>query len=153
MDIQHLITTASALPDISKSSVEEYIRLRTELSSKVTALMMDRPDITSLTGTDNLKMMADNHENHVRFIGSIIQNFDPEVLTETILWVYRAYRSHGFTSNYWASQLNTWINVLKENLSAGAYLEISPLYEWMQINIPLFIKLTSDQPTTTPKPH
>ena len=89
--------------------------------------------------------MQDNHANHVRFIASILKNNDADVLVETVLWVFRAYRSHGFSSNYWAAQLNTWMQILKTELSVETYKEVLPLYEWMQINIPIFVKVSDEK--------
>jgi len=66
-------------------------------------------------------------------------------LVETILWVFRAYRSHNFTTNYWASQLNAWIDIIKKELSPQAFSEIYPYYEWMQLNIPLFVYISDEK--------
>lgn len=90
-------------------------------------------------------MMQDNHANHARFLSSIFLHFNADVLIETILWVFRAYRSHGFTTNYWAAQLNNWIIIYKKELSPECFEEIYPFYEWMQINIPLFVKLSDEK--------
>lgn len=32
------------------------------------------------------------------------------------------------SSNYWAAQINTWIQILKENISEKAYTEILSIY-------------------------
>ena len=109
------------------------------------SLMLERKDLEKLIGKDNERMMKDNHANHVRFIASILKNYNPEVLVDTVLWVFRAYRSHGFSTNYWATQLNSWIIILKEVLSPKSYTEVYPLYEWMQVNIPLFVKLSDEK--------
>jgi hypothetical protein len=89
--------------------------------------------------------MKDNHSNHVRFIASILKNYNHDVLVDTVLWVFRAYRSHGFTTNYWAAQLNTWIIVIKEALTPESFVEVYPYYEWMQVNIPLFVKVSDEK--------
>lgn len=107
--------------------------------------MLARADLKELIGESNEAMMQDNHANHVRFIASILKNYNPEVLVDTILWVFRAYRSHRFTTNYWATQLNSWISIMKESLSSETYSEVYPLYEWMQVNIPLFVKLSDEK--------
>ena len=65
-----------------------------------------------------------------------------EVLVESVLWVFRAYRNHGFSPNYWAAQLNTWFQVLPQQLSVASWAEIRPWYEWLQVNIPIFVLLT-----------
>ncbi|MBN2350001.1 MAG: hypothetical protein JXJ22_14270 [Bacteroidales bacterium] len=145
MDKNYLLETARQLEQVSAAHAGEYVHKSDELITKMNTLMSERPDLVSMIGADNISMMKDNHANHVRFIASILKNFNPDVLVETVLWVFRAYRSHGFTTNYWAAQLNTWIIILKEKLSPAAFAEIFPYYEWMQINIPVFVKLSDEK--------
>ena len=143
MDKKFLLETAQQLQQVSVKTSEEYQQKGEQLISKINKLMLERQDIENLVGKNNLNMMKDNHANHVRFISSMLKHHNPEVLVETVLWVFRAYRSHGFTTNYWAAQLNTWIQIYKADLSPKCYEEIYPLYEWMQINIPLFVKVSN----------
>lgn len=145
MDKNYLIETATQMKQMSSSSAEEYRQKSELLINKMNALMLDKADIEILVGKENLDMMKDNHANHVRFMASVFKNYNPEVLVETVLWVFRAYRSHGFTTNYWATQLNTWISLLKEMLTPESFSEIYPYYEWMQINIPVFSKLSDEK--------
>lgn len=144
MDKNYLLETAKQLQIASKKAVSEYSSQSDQLVNKMNELMLNRPDIISMVGEKNLSMMKDNHANHARFIASILKNYNPEVLVDTVLWVFRAYQSHGFKSNYWAAQLNSWISILKESLSSESYLEILPYYEWMQINIPTFTKVSNE---------
>jgi len=142
MDKNYLLETARAIKQVDPEVAEEFARHSDELISRINKKMLERPEITNLVGKDNLGMMKDNHANHVRFIASILTHYNPEVFVDTVLWVFRAYRSHGFTSNYWATQLNTWIEILKEVLTKESFNQIYPYYEWMQIHIPIFVKLT-----------
>ncbi|MDA3890042.1 MAG: hypothetical protein PF517_00100 [Salinivirgaceae bacterium] len=144
MDKKMLLSSAKLLNQVSENAVNEYAQKSEQLIAKMNALMLDRADIDNLVGEDNRNMMTDNHSNHVRFIASILKNNNSVVLVETVLWVFRAYRSHGFKTNYWAAQLNFWILVLKEILTAESYKEIYPYYEWMQINIPIFVKVSNE---------
>jgi hypothetical protein len=144
MDKMSLLSTARLLKQVSEKTANEFNQKSEKLVSKINTLMLERTDIKSLIGEDNINMMTDNHSNHVRFIASILSNNNPEVLVETILWVFRAYCSHGFTTNYWAAQLNSWIIVLKETMTADSFMEIYPYYEWMQINIPIFVKVSAE---------
>lgn len=149
MDKNRLLETAQKLEQVNPETAEEYSRKSEELIAQINQKMLGKPEIKNLVGEDNLGMMKDNHANHVRFIASILNNYNPKVFVDTILWVFRAYRSHGFTSNYWATQLNTWIDILKEALTSQCFNEVYPYYEWMQVNIPIFVKL-SDQDLETP---
>lgn len=144
MDKNYLLQTAAKLPDISSEAADEYFDRFEQLLSKMNYSMLERNDIETLIGKDNTRMMMDNHANHLRFMGSIFKNRNDEVLVETILWVFRAYRSHNFTTNYWAAQINTWIDILPEILSSETYKNIYPYYEWIQINIPLFVMLSDE---------
>lgn len=145
MDKSFLLETATQLKHVSSASAEEYQQKTEQLIAQMNTLMLKKADIESLVGKDNINMMKDNHANHVRFMASMFKNHNPEVLVETVLWVFRAYRSHGFTTNYWATQLNTWIYLLKEALTSESYAEIYPYYEWMQINIPVFVKVSDEK--------
>ena len=145
MDKSYLIETAQNLSQISLKASDEYSKKAEQLIAKINTIMSERPDIESLVGVDNINMMKDNHANHVRFIASILKNYNSDVLVDTVLWVFRAYRSHGFTTNYWAAQLNTWIIIIKEELTPDCFAEVYPYYEWMQINIPVFVKVSDEK--------
>lgn len=145
MNYEHLLTTASDIPKISEKTCSEYEQKKSNLIAKINNLMLERPDLKGLIGEDNLQMMKDNHANHARFISSYISQPIPEVLVDTVLWVFRAYRTHGFSSSYWPAQLNGWSIVLKEELSEEAFKEVLPLYDWMITNIPGFVKVSDIQ--------
>ena len=144
MDKISLIESATKLKPVSSTSIGEYQQRAEKITGVMNERMLQRSDLETLIGSENIEMMKDNHANHVRFIASILKNYNPEVFVDTVLWVFRAYRSHGFTANYWASQLNTWIEILKEVLMPESFEEVYPYYEWMQVNIPVFVKLTDE---------
>jgi hypothetical protein len=144
MDKNFLLESAKQLKKVNNKTASAYEQKAEQLISKMNKLMLERQDIEKLVGENNINMMKDNHANHVRFISSMLKHHNPEVLVETVLWVFRAYRSHGFTTNYWAAQLNTWLQLFKAELTPKCYEEIYPLYEWMQINIPLFVKVSNE---------
>ncbi len=145
MDKNYLLETAKQLQVVTEKTAKEYKEKSSDMVLKMNQLMISREDISTLVGEKNLKMMKDNHANHARFIASILQNYNHTVLVDTVLWVFRAYQSHGFKSNYWSAQLNCWIGVLRDNLTPNSYQEVLPYYEWMQINIPLFTKLSEEE--------
>jgi len=138
MEKNNLVKSADLLKQVSETAAAEYLKKSEIMVSKMNDIFLSRTDLNLLIGENNTEMMKDNHANHARFISSILKHHDSEVLVETILWVFRAYRSHGFSSNYWAAQLNSWIMVIKQELSHDCLKEVYPYYEWMQINIPQF---------------
>lgn len=134
-----LVTSANKLVKVSENSINEYIDKTDLLAVKMNDIMIKRIDILELIGgVKNIRMMKDNYRNHLRVIGSIMLTPNADTLVDTFLWEFRAYMSRGFSSNYWAAQVNTWIELLKENLSEKAFKEILSIYNWISVNIPEF---------------
>ena len=145
MEKENLLKSAKQLNQPSVESISEFSQKLNMLVEKMNNYMLKRPDINELVGEGNLEMMKDNHSNHARFMESVFINYDPEVLLDTVLWVFRAYRSRNFSSIYWAAQLNGWINIYKTEFSEKTYNEIIPFYKWMQVNIPVFNTLAEQK--------
>lgn len=144
MQREDLIQTASLLKQVSEKSAAEYSSKKDHLVDVLNKKMESRADLLDMVGVGNVEMMRDNHANHARFLESIFIQQSPEVLVDTVLWVFSAYRSRNFSSTYWAAQLNAWIELYKMELTPECYQEIYPYYKWMQINIPTFNKLAEE---------
>lgn len=145
MDRNDLIRTAERLNQVSAKSAAEFSSKMDTLVAMMNQKMENRPDLLEMVGVGNVEMMKDNHANHARFLESIFYQHSPEILTDTVLWVFRAYRSRNFSSTYWAAQLNTWIEIYKKEHTPECFQEIYPYYNWMQINIPTFNRLAEDE--------
>ena len=144
MQKDELIRTARSLAQPSATAASEYSRKREALAAEINGVMSKRQDLDALIGPGNLAMMEDNHRNHARFMESMFAAYDPAVLVNTVLWVFRAYRSHGFRLAYWPAQLDTWVEILRTGLSEKAFKEIYPFYNWMLINQAAFTELSEE---------
>lgn len=144
MSKDDLIRTATKIVQVEEKLAAEYSEKREALVENMNQRMGSRPDLIAMVGENNIEMMKDNHANHARFLESIFHENNPKVLVDTVLWVFRAYRSRNFSSTYWAAQLNTWVEIYKEKLSPECFNAIYPYYNWMQINIPVFNKLAEE---------
>ena len=49
------------------------------------------------------------------------------------------------STTYWAANLNIWTEMIRQELSDNTHEAIYPFYDWLIINIPIFVKL-SDEP-------
>lgn len=145
MDKNYLIKTAEKLKQVSEKNAKEFSSKKDALVALMNQKMVNRDDLLVMVGAGNVEMMKDNHANHARFLESIFNQHSAEILVDTVLWVFRAYRSRNFSSTYWAAQLNAWIEIYKKELSPECYQEVYPYYNWMQINIPTFNKLAEDE--------
>lgn len=144
MTHEQLVRTAEALPIPSASALEAYQGRQASLAEGVTAALLARPDVLRLIGEGNEQMMRDNHRNHARFIASLGAGLDPEVLVDSVLWVFRAYTAHGFGLTYWSAQLNAWLDGMDRELPPDAVAELRPLYGWMLVHQPAFVQLAAE---------
>lgn len=111
---EHLLKTASNLIQPSATAVEEFSQKQEKLAALGNQTMSQRPDLDKLVGTGNQEMAEDNNRNFARFMVSLFTEFSAKVLVETVLWVFRAYRSHGFQTTYWAANLDIWVEMLRQ---------------------------------------
>lgn len=160
MKKEDLIVSAGKIPVPNREQTDEYEAKRDTLAAAVTQVLSGRPDLDHLIGAENGAMMADNHRNHARFISSLLKHFSPEVLVETVLWVFRAYRSHGFQLTYWPAMLDIYVDVMRRELTPQTFQAVYPLYHWMIIHLPAFTVLTDplihpfdDEAIAHPPPH
>ena len=140
-----LLATASELKQPPREAADEFGAKRERLAAEGNRRMGARADLERLVGSGNESMAADNNRNFARFMESVFCHYQPEVLLETVLWVFRAYRSHGFQTTYWSANLDTWVELLREELSEEAFAAVYPFYDWLIVHIPWFVKLTDEQ--------
>lgn len=142
MKKEELIQSAKALRSPSATSAKEFERRSDAVAAELTRRMLARPDIERLIGAGNQSMMENNSRNFCRFMASLFQNYEPEVLVETALWAFRAYRAHGFQISYWPANLDTLVQVLTDELQEPAYREVYPFFDWLIVHIPAFTQMS-----------
>ncbi len=139
-----LLKSASKLKQPSGEAIAEFTSKADVMTTILNDRLSKRVDIVQLIGEGNLDMMCENHRNHIRFMISLFNEYNSVVFTETVLWVFRAYRSHGFKLTYWPAQLDNWVDIFNKELSQECFDQVYPFYDWMIINNPLFA-IISDQ--------
>jgi hypothetical protein len=145
MNLPYLLQTAKLLQQPSASTAAEFESVREGLAEELSRQMMTRSDLAKLIGDGNLPMMQDNSRNFTRFMGAMFLAYEPEVLVQTVLWVFRAYRSHGFHTTYWAANIDTFVELARTRLTPSAFAETHPFFGWILVNIPTFVKISDEQ--------
>jgi hypothetical protein len=145
MTKEELLATARELKQPPRDVADEFGAKREKLAAEGNRHMGARRDLERLVGSGNQAMAEENNRNFARFMESLFYHYQPEVLVETVLWVFRAYRSHGFQTTYWSANLDTWVELLREELSGEAFEAVYPFYDWLIVHIPWFVKLTDEQ--------
>ena len=142
MSYDLLIGSTSSISAIELAIAQtEFEANREKMAAAITQAIMARPDLEQLVNADHHEMIAINHHNHARFISALMLSFDGKELVDSVLWVLRAYRAHGFNKNYWPIELNTCLEVMAAELSNEAFEAIQPLYDWMINSLPSLFQL------------
>ncbi len=142
MTREELLMTAGRLNPPSAAAAREFSEKREVLAAAVNQAMGARPDLEKLTGAGGRTMSEDNNRNFSLFMESLLEFYQPAVLVDTALWVFRTYRAHGFQPIYWPANLDTWFETLRQTLSSEAFTEIAPFYKWLVTHIPFFTYLS-----------
>lgn len=142
MNLEKLILSAKELKNPSEPATKEFFSYIDTLAEELNRTMLSRLDIEKLIGPVNFQMMENNSRNFLRFMGSIFYNPDAGVLSETAVWAFRTYRSHGFQIAYWPANIDTTIQIMKKDLPEPVFDEIYPFFEWLIIHIPAFTELS-----------
>lgn len=138
MDKAQLKKQAGHLKKPSLHSYNDYVDQTQMMINAVSRELKADPDFTDKIG-DNEELMETNLSNHAQFMSSLFLNYDANVFVETILWVYRTYMSRGVKDVYWLDSYRIWLEVIKKQLPAESFQEISPFYQFMLQNHPHFV--------------
>ena len=145
MTIEELIASAGALTQPPASAAGEFAEKQDLLADRLNKRLGSRDDLARLIGEGNQAMMEDNSRNFCRFMASMFDAYDPRVMVQTVLWVFRAYRSHGFQLTFWPAELDVFVELLRDELSPESFTALYPFYNWMIVNIPSFVEVTDQQ--------
>ncbi len=145
MNLPYLIQTAQLLRQPTTAAATEFEGARDSLAEELSREMTARPDLEKLIGPGNLPMMQDNSRNFCRSMGAMFAACEPAVLAQTALWIFRAYRAHGFHSTYWPANLDTFVEIARARLVPATFAETYPFFQWLIANIPSFVKISDEQ--------
>lgn len=140
-----LLQSAHNLKVPSPEASSDYQDKLPLMVDQVDKKMISHKDLHLLIGENNTEMMLHNHKNHGQFMSSMFQCYQPEVLVETIVWVFNSYQSHGFKLAYWEYQLSVWVRILQKQLLPKSFEEILPFYQWMIENQENFANLADEK--------
>ena len=152
MNRDDLIRSALELAQPQPETAEEFHQKMDALAAEFNRQMLQRPDLERLIGPDNQEMMQDNSRNFCRFMSSQFHGYQPVSLVETALWVFRAYRAHGFQITYWPAYLDTFVEISRSRLSGKTFEQVYPFLEWLILQIPALVAI-SDQELAQPLPE
>ncbi|MFW6197176.1 MAG: hypothetical protein ACOC5D_07585 [Thermoplasmatota archaeon] len=144
MNKNELIKSAKKLEIPSEKSVSEFSEKKDELAVKQKEMMKENDNLEEVIGEGNLSVMDDNLENMVDFFHSIFEKYEPQVFVNTVEWVFRSYRSHGFKPEFWRVNLETFMKNMDKELNERTFDELVPFVNWIMDHESDFVDLTDE---------
>lgn len=138
----------SRMPAVPEFSAQAYHEHLSFLLDRVNKKLASRQDLQDLIGPNPMNTMFDNHRNHAVFMDNVFQLSLFPLLIDIVPWVYRAYRNHGFSADYFPVHLRAWRETLEETVSPEASESLLRVYDWMLSHHEDFVAL-SEEPAST----
>jgi len=149
----HVTREAEKLAPVPPEAAAEYRQRADRMIAQVDRKLAANPEIGSLIGNNPLDLMYNNHRHHARFMANVFRFNSFGLLARTVPWVYRAYRSRGFSHDYFPAELAAWIESVREHLSPAAEKPITAVYEWLLERHGDMVELSQGDTTLSPSPH
>lgn len=129
--MQQLIQDARNLPMISESELAEFESNKAELLNEVNHYLVEKSRLNDLIGNSPVQVMTENNQNHFKFMVSVFNLTNYELLVRTIPWVYQTYISHQFSTEFFPTVLQGWIFAIKKVLKLDKSAKILEVYDWI----------------------
>lgn len=143
--LDRLQEEAAALFPVSQRDAGAFSRRRETLVGRMNQSVQGGGRLPGLEKEGSRQEMEENHRNHARFMDTVFTLGDPGMLVRTIPWVYRTYVAHGLDPEYFPAVLEEWARLLEDEL-AGDAATLLPVYEWMRVRHPEWLRLSRALP-------
>ena len=150
---ERITQEAEKLAPVPPEAAAEYLQWTDQMISQVDRELAANPRIGSLIGHSPLDIMYNNHRHHARFMANVFRFNSFGLLARIVPWVYRAYRSRGFSYDYFPAELSAWIGSGREHLSPAAEKPITAVYDWLLERHEDMVELSQEHTTLSPAPH
>jgi hypothetical protein len=141
--IDSLLDEITKLKKPALESINWYEFHQSKLIDNVNRLLLINPNLFSLIGAESaIDKMLLNHKNHAAFMTTVFRFGNYQMLANTIPWVYRTYKNHGFSYDYFSIELEAWIETLEKNQIGLLLADIIDVYKWMLSNHSRFITIS-----------
>lgn len=145
MHKRDLIASAGRLVPPSLAAAQALTAVADVCAAELSTALARRPDLFELIGPDNRALMESNHSNHFNYLASLAALFDPVSFVEIVIWVFRTYRAHGFSVDYWPVMLPNSRAAVLRHLTADDASQITPIHDWLLAHVPDFVVLSDSE--------
>lgn len=147
MNKHDLIESAGLLIPPSPRAARALAEAANVCAAELSFALAQRSDLSDLIGPGNRPLMETNHVNHFSYIASLAALYDPVSFVEIVIWVFRTYRAHGFSPDYWRAMLPESKATVLRHLDTNDAAEITPIHDWLLRHVPDFTVLSDTEPS------
>lgn len=141
-----------ALAGFTSDTASAYQAKGLLLQTDVDMTLIGRNDLNRLIGWNPVETMTTNHANHHRFLSTVFALGEGELLRVIVPWVYRAYRAHGFSYDYFPLELAAWRSACMRHLSPEHAAPVARFYEAFEAMHPDLVAIAEAGPPTVQTP-
>ncbi|MDC0336506.1 hypothetical protein OAN24_06410 [Pseudodesulfovibrio sp.] len=132
--IPELIESAAKLPRPANDWRPMTDDFGARLAQRLDGLMRAETTIDTLVPIKKRGLMRENHRNHMKYMDSMVELFNPTLFVETVIWAMNTYRNHGFAIGYWKIMIPHCIELMRKFGSKRNQHVIS-YYQWIMDNM------------------
>ncbi len=122
---------ALQLKRVSTAAAAAYEAALETMLPLVDRKLIEREDLDRLISSNPIAFMRANHRNHAVFMANVFRYSCYGLFAQVLVWVYRAYRHHGFAGEYFPLELAAWREAVTACLAPPLAAEIDAVYAWM----------------------
>jgi MerR family transcriptional regulator, light-induced transcriptional regulator len=117
-------------------TAECYRSSKDEMAAAVNRRIADHPRLAEFLGNNPIRLLDTNHRHHAAFMAEVFVANDRVLLERALPWAYATYHNQGIAFEYFAVELEVWIEVIGETLPPEDAAAILPVYHWMLVAHP-----------------
>ena len=129
--LEELAQEAHGLFPIPEAASREYRAKISSLAAQVNESILQSPNVRELIGSCPVDTIASNHNNHARFLATVMTLDLHSLLARVVPWVYRAYTAQGVSYEYFRAELEAWKEAVREQVDDVHADPICRVYDWM----------------------
>jgi methanogenic corrinoid protein MtbC1 len=126
-----MLTLDPGLPTVPPRAADSFDANARSMAGRVSQLMARHPDLDAFLGGLPFRLIESNHRNHAAFMSEVLRTNNLDLLVDTLPWAYFAYTNQCVSVDYFAAELEIWVQVIGEFLPEEDAEAILPIYRWM----------------------
>lgn len=129
------------IPSVSALAADEYHQKEGILQNDVNQEMANLRSRYDFRGNCPLQVMVEYHLHHTLFMSSVFRLNNYTLLVRMLVWMYRAYHSHGLSYEYFTYAFPEWRKAVMLHMNHATGAEIDHVYQWIVEHHSDFVQL------------